>query len=448
MSPLGLQTCVTFHLPHLNSVTLPPGLYRPETRETHPQVLLILPSKCMSNLSPALHWHCPLAWTLQYLLQQIVAVEGHPASSHCIFCSRSWFSSGRCASPPSRNVISRKLGLEHMTKARPMAPSIPLASDWFRDGHKTEVTPSRANETQLPNLIVLLVKWTQRFPGCAQMRGEVGLKLCQPYCSPTPTPQHGPGGKQSHLGEDETRVGEKETGSWQHCSNLIKPYLNPFLISGLSATLINKFRFYMNHFGLGFLTCAIKRMMQYFRISPHSLLLSHLPNVFHTVDCKVTVHCPKDKTPKSLTWPLKPRVFLSLIHYNPAMLKSSVVQICQLSLFIIFSSSEPFIYCNLCLETCLSSPLWALTHLSDLSSKKPALNEISLYYTLPQHLLLLFMRQPDLQLGVCICMYVNVCVCVDECTLHQPKPHLSCSSCYLLRLEEFLVHSRSSTNII
>lgn len=44
-----------------------------------------------------------------------------------------------------------------MTKARPMAPSMPLASDWFRDGHKTEVTPSRANETPLPNLIVFLI---------------------------------------------------------------------------------------------------------------------------------------------------------------------------------------------------------------------------------------------------------------------------------------------------
>ena len=105
MSPLGLQTCVTFHFPHLNSVTLPPGVYRPETRETHPQVLLILPSKYMSNLSPALHCHCPLAWTLQYLLQQIVAVQGHPASSHCIFCSRSWFSSGRCANNVIRSFL-------------------------------------------------------------------------------------------------------------------------------------------------------------------------------------------------------------------------------------------------------------------------------------------------------------------------------------------------------
>lgn len=50
------------------------------------------------------------------------------------FHSRSWFSSGGCTSSPSRHVIPRKqapslaLGLEHVTKARPTFPSIPLAS--------------------------------------------------------------------------------------------------------------------------------------------------------------------------------------------------------------------------------------------------------------------------------------------------------------------------------
>lgn len=125
---------------------------------------------------------------------------------------------------------------------------------------------------------------------------------------------------------------------------------------------VNKFYFYLNNFGLDFLTFAIKIMMQLLRI-PAPSLLSLLLNAFHAIDCKnlfVTDHCPKDKIPKSLTRPMrpgmsKPRLFLNLIHCNPAMLNSS--QFCKHASF--FPVQSPPSHHNLCWTPVLTLQLVA-----------------------------------------------------------------------------------------
>lgn len=71
----------------------------------------------------------------------------------------------------------------------------------------------------------------------------------------------------------------KKPGHGNIVCTLIKPCLNPFPVLGLSAILVNKFCLYLNHFGLDFLTFAIKRMVQLLRISIPSLLSFPTPQM-------------------------------------------------------------------------------------------------------------------------------------------------------------------------
>lgn len=120
--PLRLQTCLGFCLPCLNLVALPPEVFMPETRETHHQhptchhILLIPPSKYMSNLSPSLHSHRPGPRHGQLLARHCSVF-----SSRCLSCRT--IQPGGHTSFPSRHGVSRKLalslapGVEHVTQA-------------------------------------------------------------------------------------------------------------------------------------------------------------------------------------------------------------------------------------------------------------------------------------------------------------------------------------------
>ena len=194
ISPLRLQICFTFHLPHLNSVALPPEVCQPETWWTHHphptrhHILLILPPKSKSTLSPSPHLCCYCLNAAVFSLVDIGHV-GPLTPSHHIFHKRPWFSSGGMCLLPSRARSSKEASSVSGGMGTTCGPGQASCSfhssgygDWFGVGHKTEVRPIRANETRFQDLIVLLGKETPLLPGWAWTRANVGLELVQPSC--------------------------------------------------------------------------------------------------------------------------------------------------------------------------------------------------------------------------------------------------------------------------
>lgn len=103
---------------------------------------------------------------------------------------------------------------------------------------------------------------------------------------------------------------------------------------------------------------------------------------------------------------------------------------------------------KLCLELSVLSTWWVPTHPPGLSSKRPALNAVSplLHYVMAPRFYSLSHLPEFSVTDRCVSMPVYICGC-----LYPPwglKPCLSCSPCYHLCLEELLVHSSGSINII